>query len=283
MPRFHRSCLRALLAPLLLLLVLALVAVGPSVRADDGTGGVLPPGSDQEAPAAAPTPVPAPVGERTPDDGVFTIYVLGDSLAEGLWGSLYRALQRDPRFNVVNGAKRSSGICRPGFYDWPKTVDTMIDDKPVDAVVFAVGINDQLPMETADGKRVGYPTEPWKVEYQARLAGIMQKLVGASVPTFWVGLPIMRDKVHANHARMLNEFFAALTKAEGVTYIPTWEMTADENGEFSTYLPDQDGRKRMMRANDGIHFTSTGYDLLGRAILASMASELPVLQADATQ
>ncbi len=266
-----------------LVLVLASGGAIPAAWADDGPGAVLPPGSDQDAPAAAPAAVPAPLGERTPDDGVFTIYVLGDSLAEGLWGSLYRALQRDPRFNVVNGAKRSSGICRPGFYDWPEAVDTMIEEKPVDAVVFAVGINDQLPMETADGKRVGYPTDPWKAEYQVRLAAIMQKLVGAAVPTFWVGLPIMRDKVHANHARMLNEFFAAITKAEGVTYIPTWDMTADENGEFSTYLPDQDGRKRMMRANDGIHFTSTGYDLLGRAILASMASELPVLQADATQ
>jgi hypothetical protein len=263
--------------------MLAIGGVAGSAWADAGSGGVLPPGSDQDPPAAAPATVPAPLGERTPDDGVFTIYVLGDSLAEGLWGSLYRTLQRDPRFNVVNGAKRSSGICRPGFYDWPKAVDTMLEEQPVDAVVFAVGINDQLPMETADGKRVGYPTDPWKVEYQARLAVIMHKLVGAAVPTFWVGLPIMRDKVHANHARMLNEFFAAVTLAEGVTYIPTWDMTADENGEFSTYLPDQDGRKRMMRANDGIHFTSTGYDLLGRAILASMASELPVLQADATQ
>ncbi len=225
---------------------------------------------------------PVALGDRT-QDGVYTIYVMGDSLAEGLWGSLYRALQRDPRFDIVNDAKRSSGICRPGFYDWPKEVESVIAEQPVDAVVFAVGINDQLPMERADGKRVGYGSEAWKVEYQARLSGLMAALVGAAVPTYWVGLPIMRASSHADHAKMLNEFFAAITAAEGVTYIPTWALTADENGEFSTYLPDENGRSRMMRANDGIHFTSTGYDLLGRAVLTSMATTLPLLQADATQ
>lgn len=221
-------------------------------------------------------------GERVAD-GVFTVGVMGDSLADGVWAAIYRMLQRDPRFDIVNLSRQSSGLARPEYFDWPAAAATFSTDLPLDAVVIAVGLNDNQAMDLDDDKRLGYREDGWDAEYRERVDSFLAPLEEAGLSATWVGLPTMRSSARAEHATLLNGLFSSATEEKDVPYVDTWALTADENGEYATHLPDENGRKRLMRANDGIHFTSKGYDLLARAVLASMATRLPVFQMDGTQ
>jgi hypothetical protein len=221
-------------------------------------------------------------GDRT-GDGVFTIAVFGDSMADGIWTALYRALQRDERFSVVGHARASTGIARPDYYDWQEELEQCLADDPIDAAVFSIGLNDMQSAVLREGGHHNFRTPEWDQTYQERVARLMETLQQHGVPTFWIGLPIMRSGQYSGNIAHLNGFFEALSPQFGVTYIPLWDLTTSETGEYTSHLPDETGRTRRMRNDDGIHFTTRGYELLGREVLAAMNGELQVFQAGSAE
>lgn len=48
-------------------------------------------------------------------------------------------------------------------------------------------------------------------------------------------------------------------RALGVPYLETAALTSNEAGGYEAYLPNDSGRKVLMRANDGIHMSMAGY------------------------
>lgn len=216
-------------------------------------------------------------GDRT-DDGVFTIAVFGDSMADGIWTALYRALQRDERFSVIGHARASTGIARPDYYDWQVELEQFLTEEPIDAAVFSIGLNDMQSAVLREGGHHNFRTPEWDQTYQERVARLMETLRQHGVPTFWIGLPIMRSGNYSGNIAHLNGFFEALSPQYGATYIPLWDLTTSETGEYTSHLPDETGRTRRMRNDDGIHFTTRGYELLGREVLAAMNRELQVFQ-----
>jgi len=221
-------------------------------------------------------------GDRT-GDGVFTIAVFGDSMADGIWTSLYRALQRDDRFEVLRRTRASTGIARPDYYDWQAELEQFLRDDPIDAAVFSIGLNDMQSAVLREGGHHNFRTPEWDQTYQERVASLMETLRQNGVPTFWIGLPIMRSGTYSGNIAHLNSFFEPLAGQHGATYIPLWDLTASETGEYTSHLPDETGRTRRMRDDDGIHFTTRGYELLGREVLAAMNQQLQVFQTGAAE
>ncbi|MEM7444005.1 MAG: DUF459 domain-containing protein [Pseudomonadota bacterium] len=221
-------------------------------------------------------------GDRT-GDGVFTIAVYGDSMADGIWTALYRALQRDERFEVLDRARASTGIARPDYYDWQEELEQFLIDDPIDAAVFSVGLNDMQSAVLREGGHHDFRTPEWDETYQERVSLLMETLRANDVPTFWIGLPIMRSGNYSNNIAHLNGFFETLAPQHGATYVPLWDLTASETGEYTSHFPDETGRTRRMRNDDGIHFTTRGYEMLGREVLEAMHQELQVFQTGAAE
>ena len=44
-----------------------------------------------------------------------------------------------------------------------------------------------------------------------------------------------------------------------MAYIDTVALTSSESGAYDAYLTAADGRRRLMRAHDGIHMSMAGY------------------------
>lgn len=240
------------------------------------TGGVL----------ATAVPAWAASGEGTSragrrDDGVLTVAVLGDSLADGIWGGLYRRLQRRGRFDVLRFARNSTGLARPDYYDWPAALRDLLAEHPVDAVVVALGLNDNQEVWVDGKRRHDFGTPEWNELYVRRVDAMMGLLVDSGVPAFWVGLPVMRDPELSDQVRHINAIFEVRAAQFDISFIPLWGLTADDDGDFAAYLKDADGRSRPMRMNDGIHFTGQGYTMLARRVLGAMRVRLPALAADA--
>lgn len=208
------------------------------------------------------------------DDGIFTVAVFGDSLADGYWGGLYRELARDERFSFLRYARNSTGLSRPDYYDWPTAIDEFLTSEPIDAVVISMGANDGQAMYVAPGQWIQLGADEWVPTYRERVEATMRRLVAAGVHTYWMGLPAVRGRHMVATAQRLNPIYEDCAREIGVTFVPLWDLTADANGDFTSYLPDQDGRSRLMRHNDGVHFTSRGYSMIADLILEVMGQEL---------
>lgn len=217
------------------------------------------------------------------NNDVFTIAIIGDSLANGIWFPFYHRLKRNKLVNVVNYCHSATGLARPDNFDWTTGVDDFLLKNNVDAALLSIGLNDMQAIYV-DGKR-HYPfrSDDWNKLYIERIDILMQGLVKREIQTFWIGLPIMRSEQYSNNIQHLNSMFKQQTTTHGVHYLPLWDITTNEAGAYSSYLRDSKGRMRLMRANDGIHFTFKGYNMLARHVLHVMRNKLPVLNTNTDQ
>lgn len=199
------------------------------------------------------------------------IAVVGDSLADGVWAGAHQTLRRDRRYRVLREAVVSSGFTH---YDMAGHLAKVIGRRsPAGAIVMA-GTNDQQRMVRP---RITYNTEAWWDEYARRVGAYMAALRKSGVPAVWVSLPNMRDKQAARGAFRLNEVYEAAAREYGVTFLSIWNLTSDDNGKYTAFGPDTDGRTRRLRADDGVHFTPIGYRIIAQRALAALYAENPGL------
>lgn len=197
--------------------------------------------------------------------------VIGDSLADGIWAGLHRNLRREKRFRIKREAKVSSGLAA---FDWYSKAEQLLGDD-VDVVVMMVGTNDGRAIRRPGQARIAYRSAGWRDEYAERVDALVDLFSAHGVYTVWVGLPMMRTDSMRKQARLINGIFAeVLDGREKVRFLPTWELTSDDKGEYMAYAQiDDSGRPRMFRAKDGVHFTMQGYQYIARHVQQIIEAE----------
>jgi hypothetical protein len=84
---------------------------------------------------------------------------------------------------------------------------------------------------------------------------------------YWVGAPVMRDDTLSKHVRDVNTIVRdVIAKHPEVTYIDSYSLFADENGNYMSSTTDANGNRVSLRAGDGVHFSPDGGDRLGQAV-----------------
>ena len=212
-----------------------------------------------EAPASRPAPREATV-EKPPQkkNASTSVYVFGDSFGQFLASGLDDALADRQDVAVVHKAKGSTGLVNAEFFDWPKTIDTLLAGKDkIDVAVMMLGSNDRQPI-TQDGKTYDVGSDDWKRIYNARVSAIDEAFKKKGVPLIWVGVPITKSSDFADTMAMLNDMYRDDASKTGATYVDTWEPFSDEDGDFAAYGPDIDGQTVRLRSADGILFTHAG-------------------------
>jgi hypothetical protein len=211
---------------------------------------------------------PANGGDKKAPPPKVTIAVIGDSLADGLWGAIYRKLYRDKHVIVYRGAKNSVGF---GASDLLDMLDRAFEG-PVDAVVMMIGANDRRGIYGSDGKlAAAYHSPQWPAVYRARVDRFMDSATNHGVPLVWVLLPVMRDDGADSDGRQVNSIICeAADDRPLVATLPTRPLTVDADGKYSAYLKDAKGQQRLVRDTDGIHFADHGYDMIADRILAKL-------------
>lgn len=221
----------------------------------------LPLGSEGGGPETAPaTPEKLPLK---------SVLVLGDSLALGLATPIERALkQYNEQISFAQVGKVSSGLVIPHLFDWEKKVQVLIEQHQPDLIIVMMGINDaNNNIRMADSRAI-LGTPAWPVAYQERVERFIAIIAEKNVPTYWVGLPVVRDEAMTGRIEIAN---SAAEKAcagfELCRFIETKKLLTDDNGNYTNYKKDPQGYSIRIRAQDGIHFSNEGGDLLSRYIL----------------
>lgn len=203
----------------------------------------------------------------------YNVVVLGDSLGDGIWAGLYHALRKDQRFNIIRKSKVATGFVRNDYYDWGSSVREITADTTVDIAVVIMGTNDRQPI-VEKGSRYPLFSPKWREIYNARIDDFTEVLQASGAQIYWVGLPVMRGNTFECDMVTFSEIFKTRAAANGVVYLPTHDLLTDDEGNYAAYGLDGNGRKRLLRAEDGIHFTMQGYEQLVQPIAASIKRDV---------
>ncbi|MBV9863406.1 MAG: DUF459 domain-containing protein [Alphaproteobacteria bacterium] len=197
----------------------------------------------------------------------FTIAVFGDSQAQGIAGALQRLLLEDSRYRVLNRTHPGAALVH-GASEWLAPVQSFAAHEKADIAVVMFGANDRLDIPAgADGPYVRFRTDAWRDVYTHRVDKILSALADAGPKIIWCGNPIARSDVYSNDMTYINAIFSAEAERYGAQYFPLWNIAADDDGKYSAHGRDRDGVTRRLRADDGIHFTAAGYELIADKIL----------------
>ena len=208
-----------------------------------------------------------------PDGDRYQLYVLGDSLADGIWTGLKQAFPRKAAMDIIRQSRPGTGLARVRPFNWNIVIDRLLNVNKMHIAVIMMGINDARPIRL---KRRSYKfmTPEWKKIYSERADQLMKRLKRSRVAVYWVGLPIMANAKFNTDMQALNDLIRERAFLNGIKFIDTWNGFTDQFGRYSTYGPDLTGRVRRLRAKDGIHFTGHGYRKLAHFVEQEIRKDL---------
>lgn len=201
------------------------------------------------------------------------IAIVGDSLADGMWGGLYKLLQKDKRYQLHRGAKNSIGFTGA---DQTDLIDKAFAAASAHAIVMMIGANDRRSFFLDGKSKALLGTPSWIELYRGRIEKFMDHAGKRNVPLVWILLPVMRAGDATRDAVLVNDAIIEAAKSRPfVALINTAAMTADEKGAYMAHFNDLSGQKRLMRASDGVHFEQPAYELIGDQVMRRLREASP--------
>jgi lysophospholipase L1-like esterase len=232
---------------------------------------VVPPDADPNDGEEGPSPEYEPIREPTPTRRL-RVVVIGDSLAAGL-GYFAERVFRPKLVRVSRQGRISTGLARPDYFNWPVAMRRIVNAFDPDLVIVMLGENDRQSLQTVGGGPIAQlGTTEWPAEYRSRVLQMMRIATSRGAKVVWAGLPISADERFRAHAERQNDIYEfAAEISTNVAYFDAWErFQAPRGGGYTAYFRES-GRVVLIRAGDGLHFTSIGYTILAREIAETAA------------
>ena len=195
-----------------------------------------------------------------------TIVVFGDSQAAGLARGLQRVLIEDQRYRILNRTHAGAALVHEDS-EWLGPIQNFVAREKADIAVAMFGANDRLEMRDTHGVNLHFRTDPWREAYAERVDRILAALHDSGLRVIWCGNPIARSGTYSADMGYINDIYAAEAAKFGAQFLPLWNAVADQEGHYAAFGKDRDGVTQRMRADDGIHFTAPGYELIAEKIL----------------
>ncbi|HEX3952707.1 MAG TPA: DUF459 domain-containing protein [Stellaceae bacterium] len=196
-----------------------------------------------------------------------SIAVFGDSQAQGLAMGLQRVLIEDPRYHVLNRTHPGAALVH-GENEWLAPVERFTASEHADIAIVMFGANDRLDMRDEHGAYLHFRSDDWRAAYAGRADRILTLLSNAGMRVIWCGNPIARSDTYSADMSYINDVLAGELPRFGGQFVPLWSVVTDDQGGFTAYGKDRDGRTQRLRTDDGIHFTAAGYELIAEKIVA---------------
>ncbi|QIG46971.1 DUF459 domain-containing protein [Nordella sp. HKS 07] len=222
--------------------------------------------------------VPLAAQEAKSDKAYFTaketyqIFVLGDSLAAGLWSGLSRQIENDDRLSLNGRYKEDSGLSRPEYYDWNGALPKILASNKMDIAIVMIGSNDAQAIR--DGQtRYDFDTPEWRQAYVKQVDALMASLKAAGAAVYWMEMPPMQAAKYDASLKIISTIHEERAKAAGVRFIRTRQDLLNK-GKYTDSGFNQDGEFLRMRARDGVHFLREGNNKLAAMVMAAVNKDI---------
>ena len=200
-----------------------------------------------------------------------TIVVFGDSQAAGLARGLQRVLVNDARYRVLNRTHPGASFAHPEN-EWLTPIQHFVENEKADVAIVMFGGNDRIDMRDASDRYLRFGTDSWRDAYIERVERVLKILAGAGLKVTWCGNPIARSAKYSTDMEYINKLYEAETARFGAQFLALWSTVVDDQGGYTAFGKDRDGVTERLRADDGIHFTAPGYELIAQKIIGTLGS-----------
>jgi hypothetical protein len=208
------------------------------------------------------------------------IAFVGDSMADGLWGAMFRRIGKNKclakKITLIRKAKNGTGLARLDQFNWVEEMKTLAKDANVDLFIGSFGINDRQAIVEPDKTRVEFGSPQYDAKYKAVLSEAVQGALSQGSSVLVAGLPVMMEQAANADAAAKNELFAEVIKDIGsdhASYAPPWSSSSGDD-RYRPYLPNANNALIQVRAQDGVHFTPAGYDMVLNALFPAIREAL---------
>lgn len=186
--------------------------------------------------------------------------LIGDSLMQGIAMALPRMLQ-ERGFLAKSIAKQSTGLTYPSFFNWERALkQAFLQYSDIGVVVVCLGANDPWNMP-----KMRFQSSEWEDTYKARIQAIIDTAKAHNAMIIWYALPKTKNADFTKKLLYLNGLYEEIVSANNGIFLEASAIL--DNGEYSTYLKDSEGKSHLVRAQDGIHFSRYGAKLLAQTLL----------------
>ncbi len=186
--------------------------------------------------------------------------LIGDSLMQGIGMTLVKKLKQEGLM-VKNIAKQSTGLTYPSFFNWSNALKQAFTQNPdISVVVVCLGANDPWNMP-----KITFGSETWKQTYKERIQDIIDIAHNNNAIVVWYQIPAVKNTELNKKILYLNEIYKEVIKENDDLFLSSQAIMP--NGNFTAYINDLDGKSRLVRAQDGIHFARYGSELLSQVLL----------------
>jgi hypothetical protein len=202
------------------------------------------------------TPPRFEIQQKDPDAGL--ILVVGDRMARGVADGLKFTLAEKPQIRVEPVTQDKAGFTGEAPPDWATQVLSKIRGADVKAVVVMIGQQDigkTFPGEPP----VEFMTAQWLDTYRAKVGALVRVVRQEKKPLIWAGLPPTNDELVNADFSQLNAIIQGAAEDRRVRYVDIWDIFLAEDGSYSSYGPDVDGKNTRLRTGERIGFTWAGY------------------------
>ncbi|MGE4245355.1 MAG: DUF459 domain-containing protein, partial [Parvibaculaceae bacterium] len=208
----------------------------------------------------------------------YSVFIIGDALAGGLWAGIDRASRGDARLRVSGRYKEDSGLARPEIHNWIDALPKILERQEIDIAIIMLGSNDGQDMRPfADRLAFGEPE--WRAAYEAEMGAMLDLLKAQGSAVYWIGLPPMGDPEADRKARIVSEVQEGVLKARGIKLIDLRPPFSASDGSYSATGLTVDGQVMRLRERNGVNFMKVGNDKLAKVVLdvvrADIASAVP--------
>ncbi len=217
-----------------------------------------------------------------PQNDVYNLAVVGDSLAEGLIYGLRDEMRSEARVNVAPAVESLPRVTLNSFDSKLKRARAKLAGDKTHIGVVMLGAQDRRRIRGSDGRRHWIGSDKWAEEYSSRVDLAMKELKSAGVAVYWIGLPNMRSQDADSAAQIINEIIRERAYLNGVKFVDIYASFADEQGNYSAFGPDLTGNEKRLRWRDGIHFTGSGYAKVAHFVVREIRRDLAQAKAERT-
>lgn len=194
--------------------------------------------------------------EKDPDAGL--ILVVGDRMARGVADGLKFTLAKQPKIKVEAITADKAGFAGLEPPDWSTRVLSRIRGADVKAVVVMIGRNDVDAVFPGEPP-IEYMTSEWTSQYRSAVNGLVRTVRQEKKPMVWAGLPPTNNEGINADFTQFNSIFQSTSADRRVRYVDIWDIFLVEDGSYSSFGPDVDGKNARLRTNDRIGLTWDGY------------------------
>ncbi len=203
---------------------------------------------------------------------IYQLFVIGDSLAAGLWSGVSRQIENDDRISLNGRYKEDSGLSRPEYYDWNGALPKILASNKIDIAIVMIGSNDAQAIR--DGQaRYAFDTPEWRQAYVKQVDRLMASLKAAGAAVYWMEMPPMQAVKYDGSMKVISAIHEERAKAAGVRFIATRNALSDK-GKYAESGFDPAGEFVRMRSRDGVHFLREGNNKLAGLVMAAISADI---------